>query len=271
MLAEHGFAAVFYIGGAGTFLAFVLCVAFLPESPYILQRRPTAHPALHQLLRRLGIALEASTLVTADHVERSGSRVAELFAPERRGVTLLLWLLNFANLSLVYYFIMWLPSLFVSRGLAAQSAVAATSLFSASGIAGGLLLATLMPRIGPVATLAGCYVITIIAVLAFSSVDAIGPAFFVSLAICGAMIVGSQFSLSALVNQFYPDEIRATGAGYALGAGRLGAVSAPLVGGLIVANVGSPSSAFAVAAIPAAVSLVAILALRHRGLAQKVH
>lgn len=270
LLGDHGFAAVFYVGGIGTFTAFVLCALFLPESPVLLARRKDALPALRRLLARLGVTLDSATTVTSDDAKLPRSRIAELFVPERRTVTLLLWLLNFANLSLVYYFVMWLPSLFVSRGIAAQSAVAAASLFSASGIVGGLTLAVLMPRIGPVITLAGCYIVTIAAVLLFSSIGEIGPLFYVTLAVCGAMIVGSQFSLSAVVNQFYPGDIRATGAGYALGAGRLGAVLAPLIGGLVVARASSPASAFAVGAIPAAISLITIWALRHRGLAEKV-
>ena len=270
LLSGHGFAAIFHVGGFGTLAAFALCALFLPETPYILLRDRSRQAALHRLLSRLGVALSTTAIIKADRVAGSASPIAELFVPERRGVTLLLWVLNFANLSLVYYFILWLPSLFVNRGLEAHAAVAATSLFSASGIVGGLLMAALLSRFGPIATLGSCYLVTIVAVLAFSGVVAIGPAFYVTLAICGMMIVGSQFSLSAVVNQFYPDAMRATGAGFALGAGRLGAVSAPLVGGLIVAGVRSPATAFAIAAVPAFVSLIAILALRSYGLSKSL-
>jgi AAHS family 4-hydroxybenzoate transporter-like MFS transporter len=268
LLPTLGYVAIFYVGGTATLIAFVLCAVLLPESPARLARREGARPALHRLLARLGVPIAEDVAIVSDHAAPTRSRVAELLTPERRSVTLLLWLLNFANLSLVYYFVMWLPSLFVSRGLAAQSAVAASSLFSASGIVGGLVLASLIARRGAVATLAGCYLVTIVAVLVFSSLTAIGPAFFVTLAVCGAMVIGSQFCLSAVVALFYPDEIRATGSGYAVGAGRLGAVFAPLLGGIIVARMPSVSAAFAVAAIPAVISLIAILALRQSKLSQ---
>lgn len=267
LMPSLGYVAIFYVGGGATLIAFLLCAALLPESPVMLARADGRQPALHRLLGRLGVTIPPGTRIVLDRAPPR-SRVAELLTPERRTVTWLLWLLNFANLSLVYYFVMWLPSLFVSRGLAAQSAVAASSLFSASGIVGGLVLAALIVRRGPIATLAGCYVVTLVGVLAFASVGAIGPLFFVTLAICGAMIIGSQFCLSAVVNQFYPAEIRATGSGYALGAGRLGAVLAPLLGGLIVAHMPSVAAAFAVASVPAVVSLVAILALRRSRLAR---
>ena len=262
LLPVYGFAAVFYVGGAGTFAALLLCGAFLPESPVILARRPDAQDALRRLLARLGLAVPQTTRVVAHEESKGASPVAALFAPVRRNATLLLWLLNFANLSLVYFFVMWLPSLFVSAGMSSNDALVATSVFSASGIVGGLSMAALLPRLGPIATLGGCYAITVVSVLVFSTLRPADAAFPVVLAICGAMVVGSQFSLSAVVNQFYPAEMRATGAGYALGAGRFGAILAPIVGGLVIARVGSPATAFAVGAVPAVLSLIAIVALR---------
>ena len=107
---------------------------------------------------------------------------------------------------------------------------------------------------------------TIAAVLLFSALHTNGAPFFATLAACGAMVVGSQFCLSAVANRFYPAEMRATGAGYALGAGRCGAVLAPIVGGFVLARVSSPSAAFATGVVPATLSLAAVLLLgRTRG------
>ena len=50
-------------------------------------------------------------------------------------------------------------------------------------------------------------------------------------------MVGSQFCLTAVVNQFYPSAIRAAASGYATGAGRLGATFAPLARAAVVASV----------------------------------
>lgn len=261
LLPAYGFRAVFYVGGAGTLLALVLCALLLPESPVILARRGSGEGA-RRLLARLGVELPPGTRIVADHEASAATPVGALLVPERRAATLLLWLLNFANLSLVYFFVMWLPSLFVSRGMSAHDALFASSLFSASGIVGGLAMAAMLPRIGPALTLGGCYVLTIISVLFFSRLQGTDGLFYLTLAVCGGMVVGSQFSLSAVVNQFYPAEIRATGAGYALGAGRFGAILAPIVGGIVLAHVARPATAFTVGVVPAALSLIAVLALR---------
>jgi MFS family permease len=86
-------------------------------------------------------------------------------------------------------------------------------------------------------------------------------AFLVVLCLCGAAIVGSQFCLNAVVNQYYGSAIRATASGYASGAGRLGAVAAPVVGSMVVHPSTPHGFAIAIGMVPAALALVALTVL----------
>ena len=87
--------------------------------------------------------------------------------------------------------------------------------------------------------------------------------------ICGAGIgAGSQTGINSLSGLAYPPAIRATGAGWALGAGRIGTISGPLLGGLLLSLGFRPQNMFLAAAIPAfgATLLMAILGrLRRSG------
>ncbi|MDF7777847.1 MFS transporter [Sphingomonas sp. AOB5] len=262
LLPTMGVAAVFYVGAVSTLIAWAVCIVALPESPVMMVRQSSDQTRLRALFGRLGVAIDPAVKLVGDASGAAKSRLAELFTPERRNTTLLLWLLNFANLSLVYFFVMWTPSLFVSSGLDPRAAIRATSLFSFSGILGGLTFAALLPRIGPVATLGFCYAATIVSVGIFAGMAAPATGFYVALAACGFLIIGSQFCLSAVVNLFYPGPIRATGSGMALSAGRVGGVFAPIVGGFILSHVASPQQAFYIALVPAAISLLTLLALR---------
>ena len=262
LLPVYGVASIFYVGGIATLVAFLLCVMALPESPVIMARRSGDQAGLRTLLRRLGVIVDPNVRLVTIEAATGSSNVRALFTAERRTTTLLLWVLNFTSLSLVYFFIMWLPSLFVHSGFAPQEAIRATSLFSMSGILGGLTLAMLLPRIGPVLTLGGCYLLTLASVATFATITEPGGLFYAVLFCCGFFVIGSQFCLHAVVNLFYPGAIRATGLGFALGAGRIGGVVAPIVGGIVLARIASPEQAFFIALIPVAVSLVALLALR---------
>ncbi|WP_324698855.1 MFS transporter [Novosphingobium sp. RL4] len=264
LIPAHGHSAVFAVGGIGTLLAMFLCVLVAPESPLYMARQTPRKASLERLLTRIGAsaAWDGASAAAPAPTSAAATGVAALLTPDRRPVTLLLWFINFANMALVYYFVSWLPSLFVSRGLSSQFAVTAASLFSGSGVIGGLLMAFLLPKLGPARVLGGAYALTIGSVLLLSSFSEIGRNFLIVLSFAGAVIVGSQFCLTAVVNQLYPTAIRVTASGYATGMGRLGAIAAPMVGASILSMAALAEHAFAIAAIPAAAALVAIIAVQ---------
>ena len=57
---------------------------------------------------------------------------------------------------------------------------------------------------------------------------------FLIVAVVGASTLGTQILLYAYAGQFYPTAIRSTGLGFASGVGRIGAIAAPIVIGLLV-------------------------------------
>ena len=63
------------------------------------------------------------------------------------------------------------------------------------------------------------------------------PIGFFGALIFGAGIgVGAQGGINALSGLIYPPNIRATGAGWAMGLGRIGGVAGPLLGGALIAH-----------------------------------
>ena len=77
----------------------------------------------------------------------------------------------------------------------------------------------------------------------------------------GFCVVGSQIGANALASTFYPAAARATGIGWALGIGRLGAIAGPLLGGSLLARHWSTATVFALGAIPSICASIAILAM----------
>jgi MFS transporter, AAHS family, 4-hydroxybenzoate transporter len=66
----------------------------------------------------------------------------------------------------------------------------------------------------------------------------------------GICISGGQKSVIALGAVFYPDEIRSTGVGWALGIGRLGGIFSPLIVGAALADGLEPRAVFYLLAAP---------------------
>jgi AAHS family benzoate transporter-like MFS transporter len=84
---------------------------------------------------------------------------------------------------------------------------------------------------------------------------------YLALVLAGVGTHGTQCLIIAAVASHYPDHLRGTALGWALGTGRIGAVVAPQVGGLLLAaglGVNSNFLTFAGAAAAAAMLLAAV-------------
>jgi AAHS family 4-hydroxybenzoate transporter-like MFS transporter len=89
----------------------------------------------------------------------------------------------------------------------------------------------------------------------------------VAMFLVGCCVNGGQGSLNTISAMFYPTAIRATGIGWALGVGRVGAVIGPAVGGILVGAAFSPPNVVLANILPAVIGVVAIALFhfRHAG------
>jgi AAHS family 4-hydroxybenzoate transporter-like MFS transporter len=135
-------------------------------------------------------------------------------------------------------------------------------MFQIGGVAGGFGLAWLMQRWGPFLVLAASYALTAGA-LALLGTHVTEPALLVVLIlIIGNGINGGQVALNAVSATLYPTAVRATGVGWALGIGRLGAILGPLAAGSLM-SAGIPlGHLFWLAIIPTLTSAIAVVLLR---------
>lgn len=268
-IQEYGYPVIFVFGGIVTLAALLLSLMFLPESPFLLVRQG-ATGAVERLVHRLtGVDVTGRTLDYRTEA-KPNSTIAALFTPERRAATLLLWLINFAGIGLVYFFINWTPSLLVAVGFSPETGIRAAALFAVSGVAGSLVQVWLLPRVGPIVLLGSAYTLAIIASALLVALVGRDGLFFAVLILAAAASVGAQFCLNAIVAHFYPATIRATGAAYATGAGRIGAIIAPLAAGIALQAVGSPRMAFGFAILPALIGLLAVIVLGRNGSLRRI-
>ena len=243
LVRTYGAQAIFLLGAAATGVILIALLAGLPESPQFLARSASGRAS-----RDDGISSP-----------QGRSKIAALFTPERRMTTLLLWLLSFLSFVTLYFFLSWLPSLLAGKGLNPSAATRAVAVFNAGGVAGALVFAVSLRRLPPAGVLAFTYALAGFAVLVLAAASQVGGSFTAAVALAGAAVIGSQFCLTAVVNQFYPTPIRVSAGGYAAGMGRLGAVVSPMVGALAVTLVGSASQVFLITAVPSLVAFIAAL------------
>jgi AAHS family 4-hydroxybenzoate transporter-like MFS transporter len=163
-------------------------------------------------------------------------------------VTVLVWIIFVLNLTANNLMNAWLPMIVQSSGHGATQGSLAGSLYQLGGSAGGLCFGILIDRFG-LKILAIVFAIAV-PVVAATGTPALSAQTLLTMAFfCGAVIVGMQNALNAGAGLIYPTALRANGVGYALGIGRIGSISGPLIGSLLTRLEMPPHTFFYVTAI----------------------
>ncbi len=263
LISRFGWQAVFICGGILPAVLAVLLAIWLPESIRHLVVRGGRTQQLAAILERINprAALTADTRFFVAEERRDGLAVGHLFRQGRALGTALIWTIFFMSLLDIYLIASWLPTLLHDAGLSLPVSVVITAMTQLSGVFACLVAAPQLDRRGPLSVLLPAYLLAALGIAALGSVGtAVG---WLMLAACaaGGGIVGGQVTANAYAAAFYPTYIRATGVGWALGIGRVGAVVGPGVGGIMLALHWSRSSIFIASAVPALIAVLAVLAL----------
>src|SRR6185312_11766125 len=133
---------------------------------------------------------------------------------------------------------------------------------SLGGIISPLILGIFMNRYSASRALAVNYVLGALAVILMGLVAHSVALSALGIFLAGWFIIGGQGGINALAAMLYPTEMRATGVGWALGAGRVGSVFGPALGGFMLVNHWSPTPIYLVAAVPLMVAAVATVWVR---------
>lgn len=211
----------------------------------------------------LGMKYIPETL-TSDQPAAAGAKASSGFSSLLRapylGISMLFAVATIATLFAWYGLGTWLPNLMQLAGYNLGSALTFALALNVGAVAGSVITAWAGTRFGPIPTAIAAAAVAAGALV----VLVMGPTVtvvYLMLVLAGVGTHGTQCLIIAAVANHYPAHLRGTALGWALGTGRIGAVAAPQVGGLLLAaglGVNSNFLAFAGAAAIAAVLLAAV-------------
>ena len=263
MIPWGGWQSVFVVGGIiPLFIALVMCWR-LPESLQFLALQRRDPDKLVQLLRKIAPDVDLDLrqhLAQADQVRTRGLP-AMLFHDGRSLMTILLWVVSFANLLNLFFLANWLPLLSNRMGFGSSTAVLMGTTLQLGGLVGALFMGPLIDRLGFYRVLIPLFFIAGFAVAAIGQSALPIYMLYLIIFVAGICVVGAQPALNALASTLYPTEIRATGVGWSLGVGRAGAIVGPVVAAQLIALNWSSQALFLAAAVPASLSCLGIIAL----------
>ncbi len=238
VLPAYGWRWAFAVGALPALYAAYLRTA-LPESPRYLAERGLAAEA-DAVVRRVERAGGGALLTLAKAVApaRAGrSRIADLFRPEYRRRTAMLWILWFGIVFTYYGIFLYVPTLLVARGL---SEVRSNEFFFLSTIAqvpGYFSAAWLVERWGRKPTLVAYLLGSATCAFLFGNAGT-GTDAFVYAALLSFFNLGAWGVVYSISPEMYPTAIRATGAGVAASVGRIGGIIGPFLTPVLVPAIG---------------------------------
>ncbi len=233
IIPQYGWPAMFKIAGAASFVVLPIVYFFLKESEEFLQKSSIKkNPAVTSLL--------------TETYQKS---------------TLGLWLAIFMAFATLYFLTTWIPKLASATGLSVRLAIYAGTVFNLGAFFGIVTQGYLSAKFGLQKTIFWYLIFTAALMLIFGFFK--GSALVLILfGLLGFGIQGGFVGMYSLAARLYPVEIRATGVGWAVGAGRIGAIVGPLLGGLLIGWGLSMAANFIVFAIPTVIAGLATIFIR---------
>ncbi len=247
--SENGWRWAFALGAIPAVYALIVRWG-LPESPRWLANRGrheeaerivadlAASPPLrargtHQRSRALDGPVDAVRPASgatgeAPLATSAGTRPVALWSPEFRLRTISIWVVWFCVNFAYYGAFIWIPSILVDAGFPLVRSFGFTLVITLAQLPGYAVSAWLIEVWGRRLTLSVFLAGSAVSAIVFGTVHT-EPAIIASGMALSFFNLGAWGALYAVTPEIYPTSLRATGAGWAAGVGRIASIIAPLV------------------------------------------
>ncbi len=229
---------VFEFGAIATAMFIPLIYIFVPETPdyYVTRREGNALDKVNASLRKL--ALPLATIMPAAPALADKPGLLDIFKPGLLRTTVLLTLGYSFHAGTFYYILKWSPKIVADFGYSQPEAASVLVWANIGGALGGAVFGFVMHRFGLkwptiVMLLAGTLGVIVFG-LGRDTLEGWKIAVFCTGFLSNSSIVGF-YSLFA---KGFPTHVRATGTGFAIGAGRIGAAGSPILAGVLFTQAG---------------------------------
>jgi AAHS family 4-hydroxybenzoate transporter-like MFS transporter len=266
VIPRYGWQSVYYIGAIGGAALIPLVALKLPESvQFLIERRPQGSlQRINAILQKLGA--EQLEQLPARSAAPERPTVFTLLTPERRNATLLLWLAFFMGYVPLFYLTSWMPRIVMDSGLPMALGFFAGATFNFGTIIGDWTCGYLADRRALRPLLRAFFLAAAVSMVAFGFAPTLWWLLLIMSFVVGFFVLGGFVGLYMVATRLYPIEVRSTGVGWGIGAGRFGAILGPYIGGVLISAGWSTAASFLFFACPLVIAAFAVHLLREPSL-----
>lgn len=267
ILPNFGWQTLFISAGITTLLICLIAFFLLPESVQYLEKCKGAERGridkINKVLRRIGRAPIDHLSLKEDEQEIKAADVKALLAPNILTTTLKLWTIFFMGYLVIYFFLAWVPSLFVANGWSMSQGIYALTISNLGAVLGTVCLGLLTTKykltkpIGIFFATAGllmfCFTLS-------NTTDLV--ILYVLIFLIGVFLNGAFCGMFAVAARTYQTKIKSTGIGWCAGIGRTGAILAPILVGYLVATNFDIYALFSIFAVPIILAATLVITVK---------
>lgn len=227
----YGWHTAFLVAGGISLLMWLLVYFYMTDSIDYMLQNPTTDtlPSVNQLLKRMGLPNLEALPVVVKNQENVG--VKALFLPHYKDSTIKVWVAAFFGFLTLYTLMSWVPTIAKDSGLPFELATWVGIMLNIGAAFGSASVGGIGSRLGLRQTILMFMLIAfgVMQVYAFSTLTT-GLIFGLVLLI-GFFVQGGFNGIWPTLSRLYDTHLRATGVGYTVGIGRVGAILGPLLFG----------------------------------------
>ncbi len=209
-----------------------MIIFLMPESiEYLLKKQPkNAILRINKVLRRIGHT-EIDLLPEMREMKKPG--VFPLFNKEYRSSTIRLWIGIFFGFMTLYTLISWIPSIATDSGMPFKMATYVGTVLNIGAFLGSTGIGWLASRFRLKRLIFTFFLIAFGVMVLYGVLELSYAMFFISTFLIGIFVQGGFNGYWPATTRVYATEIRTTGVGWAIGAGRFGAILGPALFGIL--------------------------------------
>jgi putative MFS transporter len=235
LIPVYGWRIGFFLGGIPALYAAYLRKN-IPESPRYLEEKgrfQEADEIVAKMEQQAGVSNEKETIVNQTEGKKSRSiTIFDLCSQAYIRRTFVLWIL-WLGINFGYYgFVLWTPTLLVGKGFSLVRGFEFTLIMSIAQLPGYYSAAYLIEKIGRKSVLVVYLAGTALSAYLFGQAASV-----TTVLVFGCLLyffsLGAWGAVYAYTPEVYPTRVRGTGVGWAAAVGRIGAIAAPYIVGLV--------------------------------------
>ncbi len=229
---EMGWRFGFFSGAMVSVAMLVMVIAFMPESiEYLIKSQPrNALQKINKILSRMG---HEPVDKLPDQKSMQKPSVTALYTKEYKVSTMLLWTGTFFGFMTLFTLISWVPSIARDSGMPFRLATYVGTVLNIGAFMGSTGIGWLAARFKLRKLIFIFFVVAFGIMVTYGNITLGNALVFVLTFLIGVFVQGGFNGYWPAAARIYQTEIRATGIGWATGAGRLGAIIGPAIFGVL--------------------------------------